>query len=205
MSDVLTSDNLFGFVRLTYLNGEATIPSWFSSSLLLACAAALGAIAMVERGRAGRDARHWLGLAVIFVVLSLDEGAGIHEISSGLLRRRFELDGFLRFASVIPLALAAVVVGVAYLRFLWRLPSPTRGWFVLAGAVFVGGAVGVESLGANYFSANGHTFGYSVFVTIEEAAEMVGLAVFLYALLDYLGRRGGVRLLIRSPTPVQQD
>lgn len=68
----LGHDHVFGLVRLTYLNGEATIPSWYSSSALLACAGVLAVIGAVKRARADAYTWYWFGLAAIFLYLSID-------------------------------------------------------------------------------------------------------------------------------------
>src|SRR5215510_12996437 len=49
---------------------EQSIPTWFSSAILLGSAGLLGIIAMAKRSSQDRYARHWLGLAIIFLYLS---------------------------------------------------------------------------------------------------------------------------------------
>ena len=72
-------------------------------------------------------ARHWAGLAVLFAWLSLDETAEIHERIGKWLRDWLDLHGVLYYAGVIPALLLAVVVAVAYVRFLRALPR--RPWW----------------------------------------------------------------------------
>ena len=88
--------------------------------------------------------------------------------------------------------LFAAVVGLSSLRFLRHLPTRTALLFVASGAAYVGGALGVESLGGWYSGAHGAD--NPIFVTIltvEEVLEMVGAGVFLHALLAYLGEQHG--------------
>jgi len=40
------------------------------------------------------------------------------------------------------------VIGLAYLKFVWALPKRTRLHFIMAGVIFLTGALGVEMLGA---------------------------------------------------------
>jgi hypothetical protein len=79
---------------------------------------------------------------------------------------------------------------LAYLSFLARLPARTRRLLLTAGAVYVGGALGVESISGWQAAAHGeHNLGYHLIVTLEELCEMMGVVLFIYALLDYLGTR----------------
>ncbi len=62
---------------------------------------------------------------------------------------------------------------------------------VLSGAIFVGGAVGFEALGGLYLESSGEEFSsepdiiYFIISTIEEALEMLGIALFIFTLLRY--------------------
>ncbi len=68
-----------GFERLFNLNNEGNAPSWYSSMTLALCAGLLAAIGLDKRQKHSRYAAHWLVLAAIFIYLSLDEAAEIHE------------------------------------------------------------------------------------------------------------------------------
>jgi hypothetical protein len=63
--------------------------------------------------------------------------------------------------------------------------------FIAAGSLYLAGALGIESVGGWYFSRNGETedLRYSLLVAAEEFAEMSGIILFIYALLDYLRQR----------------
>lgn len=186
-------DHLLGLIRLTYLNGEATLPSWYASSTLLACALTLAVVGAVKRTAGDRHALYWTGLAALFVYLSLDEAAGIHELWGEPLEQRFALDGALRFAWVIPAAGVVAAVALTYARFVWNLPLRTKLLFILSAVVYVGSAVGVEMLGASYVSLYGSKdFAYSLLVTLEESGEMLGVLLFLHAVLRYLADECGV-------------
>src|SRR3970040_3063736 len=72
---------LVSFLSLSY---EGNLPTWYASSLLLACAILLGLIARDLPARApGR--LHWWALAILFGYLSLDENAELHEQLGGHL------------------------------------------------------------------------------------------------------------------------
>lgn len=64
--------------------------------------------------------------------------------------------------------------------------------FGLAGTIYILGAVGFEMIGGvviHYFKANSQPFFWAY--TIEESLEMLGIILFIYALLNYLFDDGG--------------
>jgi hypothetical protein len=177
------------FVRLAWVDGEANIPAWFSASLLLCAALLLGGIASAHR-RLGERAFPWWLLSLVFVLLSLDEIAQLHELSIRPLREQFHASGFLYYPWIVPAGICASTLVIGYSGFLTALPGRTRWLFLTAGAIYVLGALGVEALSGRQASLHGEQSGlYHVIVTFEELLEMTGVAVFIYALLDYIGRR----------------
>src|SRR5690606_22798982 len=72
-------DYLLGLVPLFDVSSDSSIPTWYASATLFACALLLGAVAAHERGRGHPFVAHWAGLALIFALLSVDEVARIHE------------------------------------------------------------------------------------------------------------------------------
>ena len=48
----------------------------------------------------------------------------------------------------IPGGILALLVGLTFFPFLWSLPKATRNAFFLAGCIYIGGAGGVEIIGA---------------------------------------------------------
>jgi hypothetical protein len=179
------------FFRTFSLDKEANVPSWFSSALLLTAAAVLALVALDALARRARWDRHWVGLSLVFVVLSLDETAEIHERIGSWLRAHLHLHGPLHYAGVVPALALALFVGVAYLRFLRALPRVTRLGILIAAAVYIFGAAGVEA--ASGWWAEGHGSRSTAFLlvsTIEENLEMIGTTLFILVLLSYLARYG---------------
>lgn len=166
---------------------ESSIPTWFSTALLLSCAGLLFLVALAKRARRDRYTRHWMGLAFIFLYLSMDEGAALHEIFTTPLRELFNATGVLFFAWVIIGVPLVLIFALAYLRFLLHLPSRVRNLFILAGMMYVGGAVVIEGIAANQWYLNdGSTLFYSAISSVEEFFEMTGVIVLIYALLSYV-------------------
>ena len=176
-----------GFINLFDLDHEANIPTWFSSLLLYSISILLVLITMLVTTSRGRGRWHWAALALIFVMLSLDEAVSIHERTIVPIRNTFGLSGALYFAWVVPAAILLLVFALSYLPFVLALPRRSRWRFVLAGTVYVSGALGVEMIGGAYASAHGqNNHVYALITSGEETLEMIGLAIFIYALADYI-------------------
>jgi len=190
---VLGHDSMRGILWLFTFGRESNIPTWYTSVLLLASAGA--AFLCRQADGAGRRRRYWTGLVVIFLYLSLDEAAQIHELV-GRLATFIQATGVLYYRWVLPFGLLALAIGGVYLRFLFLLPRDIALFFFGGGALYVGGAIGFEILGA----LEAEAFRYRnlpmlVYVTVEETFEMCGPSLFLYGAHRYLQRGGAsVRL-----------
>ena len=201
----LGHDYLLGFVPLFDLNGERNVPAWFSSSLLLTCSLLLAAVARLEGGGGGRDVVRWWGLSAVFLLMSVDEAVQIHEQTIHPLREVLGTGGIFHYAwSVLGLAFVAVFAA-AYLPFVARLDAGTRRLFVAAGALFVGGALGMEFVQGWHDGLYGVDGTTALITTVEEVLEMSGVVVFVYALLSRLGSyRSAVRFHARDQKPVSE-
>jgi hypothetical protein len=179
-----------GFVRLLDLEGEGNLPSWYASTTLLLCALFLLQIGRTKRLAGDRYAAHWLGLAVIFFFLSVDEAVGFHEMSADPLIRALNLPRWLWAGWVLLGGLFVLVVGLTYFRFLLALPVKTRALFLVAGTLYVGGALGMETFASEHLYRDGADFLYKVaMVGPEEFMEMMGIVFFLYALSSYMAAK----------------
>jgi len=187
------SKNYFGqpyvlkLARVFDLNEEANIPTWYSSSTLLLCSMLLAVITSGKKRDGDRFVFHWGALSLIFLYISLDETALIHERASNLLGREFGTSGFLYYAWIIPATLNMLIFVLAYFRFLLDLPAKTGRLFLFAGSLFVGGALGMEpfeGLHAEVYGEETKTF--AMMTHIEEVLEMTGIIIFVYALTSYM-------------------
>lgn len=178
------------FIDLFDLDLERNVPTWFSALLLFANASLLALIAFAAFRARDRWRWYWCGLALIFVYLSMDEAASLHERVVVPLREMFHLSGPLYFAWVIPAMVCLVVFACIYLRFALALPRKAFLSFGVAALLYVGGALGIEMLASNYVSHFGSSnFLYGMMVISEECLEMLGQVVFFYALADYMVTR----------------
>lgn len=176
------------YLQFLDLDSEKSLPAWFSSWLLLAGAGLAATHAWVEAGRDDRQmARYWTVLAIIFVYLSLDEEAAIHEKLS-LILHRMQLPGFLHFSWMLVVAPLLLAGGLYFIPFLRRLSSPI-GWRIfVAGCVYVAAAIGMEMVAGLIITNYGRSWLYYVETVIEEGGEMVGAALFISAQLLSLER-----------------
>lgn len=180
-------DQVFGIIPMLYVDYEANLPTWYSSIALLMASFVLCLIALSKRAQADRFTFHWFFLSGLFFLLSVDEVATIHECAIEPMRRLIDAQGVLHYAWVIPGGVFVLIVGAIMLRFLIALPARTRNLFLTAGAVFVGGAIGVEMISAYHAYSHGEkNLLYSLIITFEEAMEMLGVIIFIHASLEYL-------------------
>ncbi len=182
---------LKGFVPLFNLEGEKNVPTLFASLQLFIAAVLLAICAAQHRLLQGEYFRYWAGLSAIFVFLAFDESAVLHEKTVPLIRESFGTSGLLYYSWIIPFGIFALIVLLAYSRFLLALPRRIGLIFFVSGAVFVTGAVGMEMFEGQINEAGGYrSFDYMVLVTVEEILEMVGIYGFIHGLLSHLTAEG---------------
>lgn len=178
---------VYGFVPKTNLNGEANIPAYFSSIILLAASALLAVIGVTHKTSGAVYWRHWVGLALIFLWLSLDEAAALHELATEPLQAALGTRGIFFYAWVIPALGLLAVFAVSFWRFYFHLPLDTRRRFTIAAVLYLGGGLGIEFIEAALADARGEgDFIYVLLVAAEEMIEMAGVIVFIDALLRYI-------------------
>ncbi len=195
-------DYLFGLNALFDINDEQNVPTLFSSLMLLGA----GGLLFVSARLANRLRLFWYGLAIGFVILAICETAAVHEpllfvmrgkVSPGTAQLAKNLT--FRFANYRPqLALLGVGLALAIWLFLRSIDWRTRWLFVLAGVLYLGGAMGVDELTAAAHGTGRPQWFNTLCTTCEEVLEMGGAATFIFALLDRLARLHpgiGVRLV----------
>jgi hypothetical protein len=172
------------------LQGETSIPIWYASAKFLIVAALLALLAVgVEPS--GRANPVLLGVAFIFLMMSCDEAAGLHERLQILLDKRL-LSGD-PGVSTVPRTLAKVVLGVAAFLVLCaavigvfrtlRLCGPGRNAFALGFVLLATGALGLD-LGQVAFQAGTTTADLGKI--LEEVLELCGVTIMIYGLLQAL-------------------
>ena len=182
------------------LDAEANVPTLFAFSLLLFAAALLAAIGAGAFLARERYRFHWALLAALFFLVGYDEAARMHEkLNDPVGAALGGSSGMAHFPWVIPAGGLVAALTLIYLPFVRDLPAPIGRLFVLSAALYVGGALGVEMLGAAHAETHGvYELTYYLITTVEETLEMLGVAVFAYALVRFLGlQQRKVRLSFR--------
>ncbi|HIG70042.1 MAG: hypothetical protein ABGX04_07690 [Myxococcales bacterium] len=191
-----TAELPLGFLSLSV---EQNLPTWFSSILIFFCALLIAAISFAQDGHGAEHWRHWRGLACVFVYISLDEAVELHEELNLLL----DTDGIFHFGWTIPFGVLVIALSIIYWRFLWQLPTKTRRRFILAGTLYVGGALGVELPLGYWTDLHGdENLTYALIDWVEESMEICGMSVFAWALANFLASGGqGVQIVGVSSEP----
>jgi hypothetical protein len=187
---VLGADLPYDALSRFDVDGEMTVPAWFSALDFFFCALLMVAIAQREHGHP--FVRYWWVLAAGFTILSLDEAVSLHEAVNDRIKSTFASAP--AFAWAIPGMLLAAAVGLCFVPFLRHLPRRYASLFLVAGTVYVFAAGGLDLIAGKIIDAHGgedietssHNFPYVAETTIEEFLEMASVAVFVFALLTYI-------------------
>ena len=172
------------------MDRELNLPTLFSSVLLL-----MAALFMRRLGQSSNPAtaRDWRLLSKIFIFLALDEALQIHEILiiPGL---RHQVHPALASTWVVPYAALALILLWRFRRFLGSIPSATASRLMRSGAVYIGGAIGMEMIGS--FAVRSslirlHSPWYGAITGLEEALELLGIILLINALMKELLRQNG--------------
>jgi len=188
---------------LLFPNAETNLFSWYSATILAAVAVGFAVHAgAVRRG----DRRFWpfVVLAGTALLLSADEAAMLHERLDGLAAwLGLSLSwGYQWIIIGVPIAILA---GVVLLWLARSLDPVLRKRLVVAGFVFLLGAIGGEVLGGMItkvevgLSNDISYLAHSAAILIEETLEVCGALLALGAVLKHLQeRRAGKAVLLES-------
>ena len=201
-------------VRVMFdITREGSVPSWFSSSQLVAAGLVCAVIvaALRARGAGLREWAGWAGVAAFFCFMGIDDAAEIHERLGTLLGREAvavpvdERGAALGTVLTVPtyfwqlfIAPLFVLAGVVITAFLWRRLRPHglfrhvavgMACFALAIAFdFVEGIDGFYANAAAVWHLEEYTVNHYGRV-LEETLEMIGTTSFLAAFTGYLAWR----------------
>jgi hypothetical protein len=167
---------------------QQSLANWFEPILLSIVALLLVAISALARQEHDPHWSRWMALAVVFLALSVDESANLHETVFSPLRDEFGGDRVLLWMS--PALVTVALLGLYFRPLAFGLPRRHAVQFIGCGTLFVGGAVGVEMvsqvLAHRYGTAS---FEYVLAALIEESLEIIGAVLFFLALVAYMRER----------------
>lgn len=170
-----------------YMDAEGNIPAHLNALLLFIPAVLLSMIGAWKYTAKDKFRFHWFGLAIVFLFLSFDEAAALHERLIKPMRAIAGADGFFYFTWVIPGAIAVALFGLVYLLFFLHLDKKFKFLFFISLGIYIGGVIGGEMLSGYYATAFGHkNITYATVASIEESIELIGCSLIIYSLLEYI-------------------
>ncbi len=170
-----------------YLDREGNIPTFANALLLFIPALLLFFIGAWKNTIMDKFRFHWVGLALIFLLLSFDEAAVLHERLIKPMRNFVDAGGVFHFAWVIPGMIAVALFGLIFLMFFLHLDRKFKVLFFVSLAVYISGVIGGEMV-SGYFAANlgQKNYTYAVVASLEESVELLGCSLIIYSLLEYI-------------------
>jgi len=140
--------------------------------------------AVVGLGTADRRARvRWIGMGVIFGLLTLDELTYMHQRLSDSMHHWAGTGGVLRFAWVLVYLPIVVVIAVVYLPF-WRgLASRLRAGLLVAALLFAGGSGGIEFFKGALYDDEHWSLKFGLVAALSDSLELTGLGILVALLL----------------------
>jgi hypothetical protein len=180
------------FFRKTNFNTEKNLPSIFAGVLHFIAAFYLALIAKADL-KIEKSKIFWWSMSAIFIFLGLDEILRIHERIEGGATFIDETFGFFLYNWIVYYGIALIILGTIFIKPLLSLPRKTLYQFIAAGVIFVSGAIGIENI-TGYIISHHHLPESEIInspliftlYTIEELLEMMGVAYFVYAMLQFL-------------------
>ena len=155
------------------LDEEESFGTWFNSGLLPIAAVLLIQPARILRAQAAAWHRWRRILGTGFRAPAMHGMSCMHESPTIM-------------PAGTPLTLISTrifaLVALAYMPFLWHHRWRTGLLFLLAGAIYGGGAVGVE----HFTDSEVNSLHYNMWTALEEGMEMLGVIILIYTVLDHM-------------------
>lgn len=167
------------------MNDENSVPQWFTATAFIGISLCSALAGYMSKKRSVRSL--WLAVSIVALLLSLDDVATLHEFALQIMH--IGLFGEQQ-ASVLQNAwlifIPFVLLGLIWLAYtsLKYLPKRTTVRILSGGIIYFVGAIVVDSL-VNTVPDRSFA-GQGVLSGIEGGLQLIGLYVFLYAVIDYL-------------------
>jgi hypothetical protein len=169
-----------------YMDDESNVPTYFNTALLIALPPLFFVIFAWKQALVDKFRYHWFGLVAIFLFLSMDEAASLHERLIKIVGGAVSAKGIFHFPWLIPGLIAVAVFFVLYLVFFLHLDTKFKILFLLSFIVYLMGVIGGEMVSGYFLSIDKRGFPYAVATSVEETLEMTGVAMMIYSLLEYI-------------------
>ena len=170
------------------LDEEFNLTAIYSGLLLYASSFLLKEIAVSSQGGRRRD---WMLLSKVFLFLAFDEVFQVHElfVIPGL---RQYLHPSLASIWVIPYGILFALFSFKFIPFFLKLRNKVSVLSLISGGIYVSGAIAFEALNSwlvRTDQISRSSFYYELISGFEELFEMLGIIIFLYALMLELRSR----------------
>lgn len=177
------------FTRLIDLDGEANLPSWYSSIQLFFVGILWSFLIYEKVEREDKSTWELLLIPILFLMLSLDESAQIHEYiglkSDALLPTGRRSDTLFQETGIWMFLLPPFLIGLVFRLYVnakrfFSVPKEISFRFMVGFLIFIGSAAGVEIF------SNFMDWFLSLEIALEEGGEMMGVTILLWATWDLL-------------------
>ncbi|MDO4791067.1 MAG: hypothetical protein Q3999_01120 [Buchananella hordeovulneris] len=179
------------------VGSEYNVSSWWAASQWVILAMSAAFVAFVSSRFRGM----WLLIAVVALYGSADEATEIHEEfwSYGDAITPYLAYDFFSYRWAVFGTVLVILVPLLLAPLLFRLPRDVLWRLVAAGAIFVGGAVGVETLSGHLDPILGPmTSKMLAIIHVEEYLELLGVIAAVWAVLSMCeGKRAEAGLEVR--------
>lgn len=178
------SDIAFGsrfFMDLFFFEFEKNIPSFFSAFLLVLAGYLLRLVYRHYSDHGLKGGIYWKFLSFLFYFLAMDEWFSLHENLNFVESNILSAPSWLLF--YLP---ATIMLGIALVQFLKILPKATLLMFIVSGCIYVMGAAGFEMISSWASTFHFNDIRYQAILLCEDGLEMVGVLLFIKAILQYL-------------------
>jgi len=194
------------FIDKFSVNTESNIPTYFNTLILAIASCLTFVIASVKRAQKDKYRYEWLFLGIVFLYMSIDEAAVIHEQFSILLKGMPSMGGLFAYKWVIGGIVVVLILGVTFLRFFFHLDNRNKILFFISSAIYLAGALGSEMFSGRYQAAHGtKNFTYAVMTTSEEFLEWFGITLMIFTLLKYIeGNFSEIRFLFAGKADIKK-
>jgi hypothetical protein len=197
-------DVRFRVLRLLFdFNDHITISTWYALILFLIAAVFAGSIAWDHTERGRPFTRHWGYLAIVFVLMCVDEFTNLHNrILTNVGDSMGGGDGVFHYAWIIPGLMIVAGFALFFLPFFIRMPPTPRNGIVGGLAIFVAGAVGIEMItGWVLTNHDVAEWLFRLLYNVEELTEKIGMCIVIWGLAHYLRDNTAITVRLEGRPP----
>lgn len=177
-------------VGLFDMDSEISLYTWYSTTILLFVPACLLAFIGYKKKQAGdKLAWSWFVVSGVFMFLSIDDGAMIHEKLSTINRLTGLQDllgnGIFAWSWWIIYLPIGIALAVVLFRWFMSLPTRTKAFIAIGLTVVVVGQIGMEAVSSLISNSTGEYIG-PVWRGFQKFVGRAGLSIVLYGIFDYI-------------------